>query len=143
MPGLTWWEAELPTDEQAAGLLDAGTSPDVVLAHEALALPGLIQRLGDGRGWHPDDLAHAREAQRVHTARVLSVLDPAKETLCVAGHYHFRHSEQAVPDGMPARQEILDRDSSADALAVLDLGDDVPRFKAVAMGRAPLLPRRD
>ncbi|MFJ9893633.1 hypothetical protein ACIQPR_09900 [Streptomyces sp. NPDC091280] len=75
--------------------------------------------------------------------RVLSVLGPAKETLCVAGHYHFRHSEQAVLVGMPVRQEILDRDSSADALGVLDLGDDVPRFEAVAMGRAPLLPRRD
>ncbi|WP_434598231.1 hypothetical protein [Streptomyces sp. A5-4] len=72
--------------------------------------------------------------QQVHTARVLSVLDPAKGTLCVAGRYHFRHSEQAVLDGMPVRQEILDRDGSADALAVLDLGDDVPRFEAVAMG---------
>lgn len=60
MPGLTWWEAELPTDEQAAGLLNAGVSPDMVLGHEALAVPGLLQRLG--------------------------------ETLCVAGHYHFRHS---------------------------------------------------
>lgn len=40
MPGLTWWEAELPTDEQAAGLLDAGASPDVVLAHEPLSVPG-------------------------------------------------------------------------------------------------------
>ncbi|MFE0138752.1 hypothetical protein ACFWY6_45555 [Streptomyces sp. NPDC059037] len=143
MPGRTWWEAELPTDEQAAGLLDAGASPDVVLAHEALAVPGLIQRLGDGRGWHPDDLAHAREAQRVHTARVLSVLDPAQETLCAAGRYCFRHSEQALLDGMPVRQEIFDRDGSADAMAVLDLGDDVPRFEAVAMGRASLLPRRD
>lgn len=66
---------------------DAG--PDVVLAHEALAIPGLIQRLGDGRGWHPDDLAHACEAQQVHTARVLSVLDPIKETLCAAGRYCF------------------------------------------------------
>ncbi|MGW0885384.1 hypothetical protein [Streptomyces sp. NPDC002671] len=92
MPSLTWWEAELPTDEQAAGPLDAGASPDVVLAHEALAVPGLIQRLGDGRGWHPDDLAYARAVQQVHTARVLSALDPAKETLCVAGHCHFRHS---------------------------------------------------
>ncbi|MGW0538305.1 hypothetical protein [Streptomyces sp. NPDC003032] len=143
MPGLTWWEAELPTNEQAAGLLDAGASPDVVLAHEALAAPGLIERLGDGRGWYPDDLAHAREAQRVHTARVLSVLDPAKETLCAAGRYCFRHSEQAVLDGMPVRQEIFDRDGSADALAVLDLGDDVPRFEAVAMGRASPLSRRD
>ncbi|WP_329143032.1 hypothetical protein OIU91_04775 [Streptomyces sp. NBC_01456] len=33
-----------------------------------------------------------------------------------------------------SRQEILDRDGSADAPAVLDLGDDVPRFEAVAMG---------
>ncbi|WP_171059983.1 hypothetical protein [Streptomyces montanus] len=105
-----------------------------MLAHEALAVSGLVQRLGDGRGWHPDDPAYAREAQRVHTARVLSALDPAKETLCVAGHYHFRHSEQAVLDGMPVHQEILDRDGSADALAVLDLDDDVPRFEAVAMG---------
>ncbi|MGW0576369.1 hypothetical protein ACWD25_10445 [Streptomyces sp. NPDC002920] len=80
-------------------------------------------------------MAYAREAQQVHTARVLSVLDPAQETLCVAGHYHFRHSEQAVLEEMPVRQEILDRDGSADALAVLDLlGDDVPRFEAVAMG---------
>ncbi|ELP65661.1 hypothetical protein ACOT81_38890 [Streptomyces sp. WI04-05B] len=79
----------------------------------------------------------------MHTARALSVLNPASETLCVAGHYHFRHSEQAVLDGMPVRQEILDRDSSADVLGVLDLADDVPRFEAVAMGRAPLLPRRD
>ncbi|MEV7960287.1 hypothetical protein [Streptomyces sp. NPDC088141] len=134
LPGLTWWEAELPTDEQAAGLLNAGVSPDVVLPHEALAVPELIQRLGDGRGWHPDDLAYARQAQQVHTARVLSVLDPAKETLCVAGHYHFRHSERAVLDGMPVRQEILDRDGSADALAVLDLGGSAPYFEAVAMG---------
>lgn len=104
---------------------------------------GLIQRLGDSHGWRPDDLAYAREAQQVHTARALSVLNPASETLCVAGHYHFRHSEQAVLDGMPVRQEILDRDSSADVLGVLDLADDVPRFEAVAMGRAPLLPRRD
>ncbi|MDL5199725.1 hypothetical protein [Streptomyces sp. ALI-76-A] len=106
MPGLTWRETELPTDEQAAGLLDAGASPDVVLAHEALAVPGLIQRLGDSHGWRPDDLAYAREAQQVHTARVLSVLDPAKETLCVTGHYHFRHLEQAVLDGMPVRQDL-------------------------------------
>lgn len=35
---------------------------------------------------------------------------------------------------MPVRQEIFDRDDSADALAVLDLDDDVPRFEAVAMG---------
>lgn len=103
----------------------------------------MIQRLGDNHGWRPADLAYAREAQQVHTARALSVLNPAKETLCVAGHYHFRHSEQAVLDGMPVRQEVLDRDSSADALGVLDRGDDVPRFEAVAMGRAPLLPRRD
>ncbi|WP_405775858.1 hypothetical protein [Streptomyces sp. NBC_01538] len=94
----------------------------------------MIQRLGDNHGWRPDDLAYAREAQQVHTSRVLSVLNPAQETLCVAGHYHFPHSEQAVLDGMPVRQEILDRDSSADALAVLDLGDDVPRFESVAMG---------
>lgn len=92
VPGRTWCEAELPTDEQPVGPLNAGVSPDMVLAHEALAVPGLLQRLGDGRGWHPDDLAYAREAQRVHTARVLSALDPAKETLCVAGHDHFRHS---------------------------------------------------
>ncbi|MFC8125429.1 hypothetical protein [Streptomyces sp. NPDC057302] len=143
IPGLTWWEAELPTNEQAAGLLGAGASPDVVLAHEALAVPGLIQRLGDGSGWHPDGLAHAREAQRVHAARVLSVLDPAKETLCAAGRDCFRHWEQALLDGMPVRQEIFDRDGSADAMAVLDLGDDVPRFEAVVMGRASLRPRRD
>ncbi|WP_433855215.1 hypothetical protein [Streptomyces kronopolitis] len=103
-------------------------------AREALAVPGLLQRLGDGRGWHPGDLAYAREAQRVHTARVLSALDPAKGTLSVAGYYHFRHSERSVLDGIQVRQEILDRDGSADALAVLDLGDDVPRFEAVAMG---------
>ncbi|MFJ8027799.1 hypothetical protein [Streptomyces sp. NPDC096311] len=105
-----------------------------MLAHEALAVQGLIQRLGDSHGWHPDDLAYASEAQRVHTARVFLVLDPANETLCVPGHYHFRHSEQAVLDGMPVRQEIFDRDDSADALVVLDLGDDVPRFEAVAIG---------
>lgn len=57
-----------------------------------VAGPVRVRRLGDGRGWHPDDLAYAREAQRVHTARMLSALDPAKETLCVAGHDHFRHS---------------------------------------------------
>ncbi|MFF4410707.1 hypothetical protein [Streptomyces sp. NPDC001404] len=105
-----------------------------MLAHEALAVPGLIQRLGDGHGWCPDDLAYTREAQWVRTARVFSVLDPANETLYVAGHYHFRRSEQVVLDGMPVRQEIFDRDDSADALVVLDLGDDVPRFEAVAMG---------
>ncbi len=38
---------------------------------------------------------------------------------------------------MPVRQEILDRDGFADALAVLDLGYDVPRFEPVAMGSAP------
>ena len=133
-PGLTWWEAELPTNEQAAGPLDAGASPEVVLAHEALAVPGGIQRLGDGHGRHPDDLTYARVVQQVHTAPVLSVLDPVKETLCVAGHYHFRHSEQAMLDGMLVRQEVLNRSASADALAVLDLGDDVPRFETVAMG---------
>ncbi|MFF8917461.1 hypothetical protein ACF08M_30175 [Streptomyces sp. NPDC015032] len=133
LPGLTWWEAELPTDEQAAGLLEAGASPDVVLAHEALAVPGLLQRLGDGRGWHPDDLAYARESQKVHTERVLSVLDPDKEALCVAGHYHFRHSERAVLNGVPVRLEILDRDGSADALAVLDLSGSAPCFEG-AMG---------
>ncbi|UQA91379.1 hypothetical protein [Streptomyces halobius] len=59
---------------------------------------------------------------------------PAKGTPCVAGHYHFRHSKRSVLDGIQVRQEILDRDGPADALAVLDLGDDVPRFEAVAMG---------
>jgi hypothetical protein len=92
VPGQTWCEAELPTDEQPIGPLNVAGSPDMVLAHEALAVPGLLQRLGDGRDWHPDDLAYARVAQGVHTARVLSALDPAKETLCVAGHNHFRHS---------------------------------------------------
>lgn len=62
VPGRTWCEAELPTDEQPVGPLNAGVSPAMVLAHEALAVLGL-QRLGDGRGWHPDDLAYAREAQ--------------------------------------------------------------------------------
>ncbi|MEU9599778.1 hypothetical protein AB0E06_23560 [Streptomyces sp. NPDC048109] len=99
VPGRTWCEAELPTDEQAVGPLNAGVSPDLVLAHEALAVPGLLQRLGDGRGWHPEDLAYAHEAQRMHTVRVLSVLDPAKETLCVAGHTRFRHSEQQCSMG--------------------------------------------
>ncbi|MER6519984.1 hypothetical protein ABT246_24410 [Streptomyces sp. NPDC001553] len=62
------------------------------------------------------------------------MLDPAKGTLYVAGPHRFRYAEQAVLDGMPVRQEILDRDGSADAPAVLDLGDDVPHFEAVAMG---------
>lgn len=35
---------------------------------------------------------------------------------------------------MPVHQETFDRDDSADALVVLDLDDDVPRFEAVAMG---------
>ncbi|MFG2684197.1 hypothetical protein [Streptomyces sp. NPDC048392] len=133
VPGRTWCEAELPTDEQAVGPLNAGMNPDVVLAHEALAVPGLQQRLGDGRGWHPDDLAYAREAQRVHIERVLSVLDPAKETVCCRAP-PLPALGAAVLDGMPVRQEILDRDGSADALAVLDLGDDASRFEAVAMG---------
>ncbi|WP_328791418.1 MULTISPECIES: hypothetical protein [unclassified Streptomyces] len=64
---------------------------------------------------------------------MLSVLDPAKETLCGAGHTPPRHSERAVLDGMPVRQEGLDQSGSADALAVLGLGDDVPRFEAEAM----------
>ncbi|MGW3974224.1 hypothetical protein ACWEFD_33645 [Streptomyces ardesiacus] len=50
------------------------------------------------------------------------------------GHYHFRHSEQAVLDGKPVLQEIFDWDDSADVLAVLDQDNDVPRFEAVAMG---------
>jgi hypothetical protein len=35
---------------------------------------------------------------------------------------------------VPACQEIFDRDGSVDAPAVLDLGDGVPRFEAVAVG---------
>lgn len=34
----------------------------------------------------------------------------------------------------PVRRSSTDRDGSVDALAVLDLGDDVPRFEAVVMG---------
>lgn len=70
---------------------------------------------------------------QVHHARVLSVLDPVKETLRGAGHAPPRHSEQAVLDGMSVRQEVLDQSGTADALAVLGLGDDVPRFEAEAM----------
>ncbi|MEU7155989.1 hypothetical protein AB0A98_06030 [Streptomyces chrestomyceticus] len=69
----------------------------------------------------------------MHTARAPSVLDLTKEALCVAGHHCFRHLGQAVFDG-PVRQESSDRDGSADALAVLALGGDVPCFEAAAMG---------
>ncbi|CAL9593651.1 hypothetical protein SUDANB120_05298 [Streptomyces sp. enrichment culture] len=44
-----------------------------------------------------------------------------------------RHSEPAVLDGMSVREERLDQYGSADALAVLGLGDDVPRLAAEAM----------
>ncbi|WP_216363225.1 hypothetical protein, partial [Arthrobacter sp. Hiyo1] len=138
-PGESWWAAELPTDEQAKGLVTLPISPDVVLAHEALATPGLISRLGDGFGWDPKDLAYARLAQREHTSRVLSVLDPTKETLLVSGHYHFRHSERAalerLSDGevvsLPVRQEILDRERTPGSLAVLDLTGETPRLEDV------------
>lgn len=135
VPGRSWWPAELPTDVQAQGLMSSPVDPDVVLAHEALATPGLLARLGDGAGWDPSDLTYARTAQREHTERVLSVLDPGKETLLVSGHYHFRHSEHAVlrrtmADGgtqaVPVRQEILDRERTAGCFAVLDLGGSVP-----------------
>ena len=139
-PGESWWEAELTTDEQAQALLSSAVAPDVVLAHEALSTPGLLARLGDGLGWNQRDLQYARLAQREHTARVLSVLDPDKETLLVSGHYHFRHSEQAVLErwddnqrivSLRVRQEILDRERMPGSLAVLDLTGDAPQLEDV------------
>ncbi|WP_284982290.1 metallophosphoesterase [Arthrobacter sp. efr-133-TYG-118] len=139
LPGESWWEAELTTDEQAQALLSSAVAPDVVLAHEALSTPVLLARLGDGFGWNPQDLQYARMAQREHTARVLSVLDPGKETLLVSGHYHFRHSERAIlerlSDGevvsLPVRQEILDRERMPGSLAMLDLTGDAPQLEDV------------
>lgn len=138
-PGRNWWPAELTTDAQAASLLSSPLRPDVVLAHEALATPDLLARLGDASDADPRDLAYARTAQREHTDRVLSVLDPGKETLLVSGHYHFRHSERAIlrraaanggPQAIRVRQEILDRERTLGCLAVIDLSGAVPHFEA-------------
>ncbi|GAA3137882.1 hypothetical protein JOF29_000138 [Kribbella aluminosa] len=139
VPGRNWWPAELTTDAQAQGLLSSPIGPDVVLAHEALATPGLLAYLGDGAGWDPSDLTYARTAQREHTERVLSVLDPGKETLTVSGRYHLRHSERTIlrrgtADGatqpVPVRQEILDRERTPGCFAVLDLRGPVPLLEA-------------
>jgi hypothetical protein len=138
-PGRNWWPAELTTDAQEQSLLSSPVRPDVVLAHEALATPGLLARLGDGAGSDPRDLVYARTAQREHTERVLSALDPGKETLLVSGHYHFRHSERAVlrratadsgTQVVPVRQEILDRERTLGCFAVIDLSGHVPFFEA-------------
>lgn len=137
--GRNWWPAELTTDVQARGLLFSPVSPSVVLAHEALATPGLLARLADDSGQDPGDLDYARTAQREHTERVLSVLDPGRETLLVSGRYHVRHSERVVlqrvtadgtPQPVPVRQEILDRERTPGCLAVLDLSGPAPVFEA-------------
>ncbi|QNE18165.1 hypothetical protein F1D05_10005 [Kribbella qitaiheensis] len=139
IPGRDWWPAELTTDAQARGLLFSPVSPSVVLAHEALATPDLLARLADGSGQDPRDLDYAQTAQREHTDRVLSVLDPERETLIVSGRYHLRHSERSVfrratADGstqaVPIRQEILDRERTPGCLAVLDLSGPLPVFEA-------------
>lgn len=139
VPSVNWWPAELTTDVQARSLLFSPASPGVVLAHEALATPGLLARLGEGSGRNPRDLAYARTGQREHTERVLSVLDPGQETLLVSGHYHFRHSERAILQrttvngeiqAVAVRQEILDRERTLGCLAVLDLSGPAPLFEA-------------
>ncbi|MGO4462966.1 hypothetical protein AB4039_37655 [Streptomyces sp. M-16] len=102
------------------------------LHHEAPAVPGPVQRLVTATAGTPT-LWCMRAWCVKCTTRECSRLDPAKETLRGAGHTPPRHSEQAVLDAMSVRQEGLDQSGSADALAVLDLGDDVPRFEAEAM----------
>ncbi|MFD7661232.1 hypothetical protein [Streptomyces sp. NPDC059788] len=81
----------------------------VLLAHEALWSRGwLIQRARRRSQLTPRRSGWRMQAvQQVHAARALSVREPTMETLCVAGHHRFRHSELAVFEGL-VRQEILD-----------------------------------
>lgn len=139
-PGVNWWPDELTTDDQARALLETPVSPDVVFAHEALVTPGLQARLDDQGPWDPHDLAYAEAARHEHTERVLSVLDPTKETLLVSSHHPFRHSEQATvqrwstdshPERLRVRQEVLDREWMPGALAVLDLSGPLPHLEVL------------
>ncbi|WP_394941222.1 hypothetical protein [Psychromicrobium sp. YIM B11713] len=101
-------------------------SPDMILAHEALATPGLIAMLGDGFGWDPKDSTYARLAQQEHTARVLSVPDPTKETLLVSERATLERLSDGEIVSLSIRQEILNRERTPRSLVVLDPTGDTP-----------------
>lgn len=137
----SWWPQEVVSDEQAQGLLQASSAPGVIFAHEAMAMPGLLARLGLGDGWDRSDLVYAGVARHQHTSRVLSVLDPDTTTLVVSGHYHFAHSETAELMRMEAdgsmtpilvHQEVLDMQWRPASLGVLDLAGTEPIFTTLS-----------
>ncbi len=105
----------------------------MLLAHEALATPGLVARLAKNASmWDAADLRYANYAQQEFTGRALQVLAQDRRALVVSGHYHFRHSEDAElqsPDGrlVPVRQEILEMEWNHGSVAVLEMPGNTAR----------------
>lgn len=122
-PGTEWWPAELPTEDEAAPLLEPPGRVDVTFAHDAIDEPTL--RAGLGHGWDPRDVEYADAAQATFTRRVATVL-PDDGGLVLSGHYHVRHSATATltrPDGtaVHARSEVLAHEFHGESVGILDM----------------------
>ncbi|WP_261163895.1 metallophosphoesterase [Microbacterium sp. Marseille-Q6965] len=120
--GLEWWPAEVPSDDEAAALVDAPGTADIVFAHEAIREPALLAQLESG--WSAVDAQYANDAQEQFTARIASVLTDGG--VVVSGHHHRRHTATATlarPDGteIRARSEILAHEFQGPSVGILDI----------------------
>jgi len=124
--GMSWWPAEIPSDDEAAAL-GAGATIEVLFAHDALSTVALDERLAHSRDrWYAPDVDYAERTRHEFTARALQAL--ADNGIVVSGHYHFRFSatERLLrPDGEPvlARSEILAYEWTGESVGLLDTVD--------------------
>lgn len=131
-PGQSWWEAEIPTEDEARALESAGLL-DVIFAHDALDTASLQRLLlRTAHQWEPASHAYAESTRKQFSDRVTRVL--ADRGVVLSGHYHFFHSTSEVmtrPDGTEflARSEILSAEWDRGSVGILDVATlDVEPF---------------
>jgi predicted phosphodiesterase len=121
IPGVSWWNDETVTPEQAARAI-AGGPVDVLIAHDCptgVVIPG-IDDTSSPSPWPPVELVRAYE----HRTLLRQVVDAVRPTTIWHGHYHRRYATTAELGYGPVTVLGLDCDGTtvADNVHVLDLG---------------------
>jgi len=104
--GIDWWEDECPTLGELHTLVNAVSTVDILLAHDAPRTPALVKHLATQRTSVTYDHLYAESSGEL----VNQAMWALKPQLLIAGHHHWRHSE-VIDRGLggKTRLEILDK----------------------------------